>query len=67
MFNYKGAEAIIVAGGRITAGRGDELNSVEILGNSYFGFSIQWFRYFVTSFLHWSNVEFVLVGIVGGK
>ena len=42
MFNYKGAEAIIVAGGRITAGRGDELNSVEILGNSYFGFSIQW-------------------------
>ena len=32
MFNYNGAEAIIVAGGRVTAGRGDELNSVEILG-----------------------------------
>ena len=33
-FNYNGVEAIIVAGGRISAGRGDELNSAEILGKT---------------------------------
>ena len=35
-FNYNGVEAIIVAGGRISAGRGDELNSAEILGKTVF-------------------------------
>ena len=36
--DYQGQEAVLVAGGRITSGPGDELDSVELLGKKDYRF-----------------------------